>query len=134
MADAVTTNVLFSGKRLHAARFTNLSDGTGESAVAKITASGLNIADGVGGTKPATKLTIMEIQWNIYGFSEVRLFWDATTDDLAQTLSGNGYRSYWDQGGLVDPWSTGHTGNLLFTTVTNVSGNHYDITVVVKPE
>lgn len=132
MADAVTTSVLFNGSKYYAVRLTNICDGTGESAVAKISPSSLVKEDGVGGKIAATECRIMEIQWNIYGFSDVRLLWDANTDDLASDLSGNGYRSYWDQGGLRNPKSTGWTGNLLLTTVTNTSGNHYDISLVVQ--
>lgn len=131
MADAVTTQVLFNGTKMYAARFTNISDGTGESAVAKISAATLKKeVPYLPGGIAATNLKIMEIQWNIYGFSEVRILWDATTDVLAQTLSGNGYRSYWDVGGLRNTEAAGFTGDINFTTVTNASGNHYDIVLV----
>ena len=42
MADAVTTQVLEDGERLYIAKFTDISDGTGESAVLKIDVSTLN--------------------------------------------------------------------------------------------
>ena len=42
MADAVTTQVLQDGERLYIAKFTNISDGTGESEVTKVDVSGLN--------------------------------------------------------------------------------------------
>ena len=41
MADAVTTQVLQDGERQYIAKFTNLSDGTGESKVTKIDVSTL---------------------------------------------------------------------------------------------
>jgi hypothetical protein len=133
MADAVTSVVAFNGTKQYAVRLTNVCDGTGESAVVKIDVSTL-LKEAGGGALPvaATECRIMEIQWNIYGFSEVKLLWDANTDDLAQTLSGNGYRSYWDQGGLKNPKSTGWTGDINLTTTTNTSGNHYDILLVVQ--
>ena len=42
MADAVTTQVLQDGERLYIAKFTNISDGTGETKVTKVDVSGLN--------------------------------------------------------------------------------------------
>ena len=42
MADAVTTQVLQDGERQYIAKFTNISDGTGESKVTKIDVSTLN--------------------------------------------------------------------------------------------
>ena len=42
MADAVTTQVLQDGERLYIAKFTNISDGTGESEVTKVDVSGLS--------------------------------------------------------------------------------------------
>ena len=42
MADAVTTQVLQDGERLYIAKFTNISDGTGEAKVTKVDVSGLS--------------------------------------------------------------------------------------------
>jgi len=42
MADAVTTQVLQDGEHLYVAKFTNISDGTGESKVTKVDVSALN--------------------------------------------------------------------------------------------
>ena len=39
MADSVTSQTLLDGERLAIMKFTNISDGTGESAVTKVTAS-----------------------------------------------------------------------------------------------
>ena len=41
MADAVSTQVLLDGERQYIAKFTNISDGTGESKVTKIDVSAL---------------------------------------------------------------------------------------------
>ena len=40
MADAVTTQVLQDGERLYIAKFTNISDGSGEAKVTKVDVSG----------------------------------------------------------------------------------------------
>ena len=42
MADAVTSQTILDGERLFIGKFTNISDGAGETAVVKITASSLN--------------------------------------------------------------------------------------------
>jgi hypothetical protein len=128
MADTVDSLVVFSGRRRYSARFTNVSDGTGESGVVKIDKSTLVGPDG---TEPG-RLVIEELVWNIQGFTSVRLFWDHTTDDEIDVLSGGGSRDYTELGGLVDPASAGGTGDILFTTAGAVSGATYDITVVLR--
>lgn len=128
MADTVDTLVQLNGKRRYIVRLTNVSDGTGESAVAKITKSGLtNLAGAV-----PSKLIVEDIQWSIQGFSSVRLFWDHTTpDEIAVLAPGNGYRSFEEAGGLIDPGSAGGTGNITLTTAGAVSGATYDILLCV---
>lgn len=134
MADAVTTSTVFNGSKYVALRFTNVSDGSGESAVEKITIANFTKDDGPGVKVAATNFRVMEIQWAIGGFSEVRLLWDATTDDTLDTLSGNGYRNYWDQGGLGNPKSSGWTGKMNLTTVGAAATNRYDIYMVIRLE
>jgi hypothetical protein len=129
MADVVDSKVLFNGTRIYSARFTNVSDGTGEAAVAKVTLSGLT---GPKGTAP-TYTKVREILWSIQGFSSVRLFWDHTTDDEIQVLApGNGYMNWVGLGGETDPQTAGGTGNILLTTAGAASGATYDITIVLE--
>ena len=128
MADSVDSVVLFSGTRRRAVRLTNVSDGTGESAVIKIDKSTLIGPDG---TEPS-KLVVEEIVWNIQGFTSVRLFWDHTTDDEIDMLSGGGSRDYTAVGGLRDPGSAGGDGDILLTTAGAVSGATYDISIVLR--
>lgn len=128
MADTVDTLTVFRGTRRQAYRFTNVSDGTGESAVIKVDISTLVGPDG---TAP-TAVAVEEILWNMQGFTSVRLFWDHTTDDEIAVLSGNGYKNLVKVGGLMDPRSTGGTGDVLLTTAGAVSGAVYDITLVLK--
>ena len=130
MADAVDTLILFKGKKRQVYRFTNVSDGTGESAVVKIDKSTLINTQGL---EPA-KIIIEEIQWSINGFTSVRIFWDHTTDDEAAVLgTGQGFRvTMPDVQGLVDPGSAGGTGDVLFTTAGAVSGATYDILLSIR--
>lgn len=129
MADTVDTIVLNTGsKRLHCARFTNVSDATGESAVAKVDISTLTGPNGV-----APRSTrVLEMSWTIQGFTSIRLLWDHTTDDEIAVLTGSGYRDYTDFGGLSDPKSAGGTGDVLLTTAGAASGATYDIALVLE--
>lgn len=124
MADAVDTAVLQSTTRRYVARFTNVSDATGESAVVKVDKSTLVATDGL----EPYRLILDYAKWSIQGFTSVRLFFDHTTDDEIAVLgTGAGERSYWESGGLKDPLSAGGTGDVLLTTAGAASGATYDI-------
>lgn len=126
MADLVDTLVLLNGKRRYRVRFTNVSDGTGETNVAKVIKSTLT---NLNGTVPG-RLAIEKIQFSIGGFTSVRLFFDHTVPDEAAILGpGVGFIDY--NPALVDPASAGGTGNITFTTapVTPTAGSTYDITL-----
>jgi hypothetical protein len=129
MADTVDTLTVFSGTRKLVKRYTNVSDGTGESAVNKLDISTLTSFNGIA----PTSVKIMKIFWSIQGFTSVRLFWDHTTDDEITVLgAGVGDVDYSSVGGLMDPKSTGGTGDVLLTTAGLVAGNTYDITIVFE--
>ncbi len=123
MADAVSTSVVFTGQTRYAARFTCISDGSGENLVTKIDISTLPGAP--------TYTAIEEISWDVQGFTSVRAYWDHSTDDIIDIWSGRGARSYIDLGYLVDPRSSGGTGDILFTSAGAVSGATYDITICI---
>lgn len=126
MPDSVDSRVLNSGPRNHIVRLTNLSDSTGESAVVKIDISTLTMADG----RAPAKMAIDEIQYSIQGFTAVRLFFDATTDDEIAILSGDGTKVF--PGGLTDPQSSGYTGDVILTTEGEAAGATYDITIIAR--
>lgn len=128
MTDVVTTNVIFKGTRHYIVHLTNESDGTGESGVSKIDLSTLIGPDG---TAP-TRSSIIEIDYSVSGFNYVTLAWDHTTDDVAMVLRGNGYNDFSGDGGLVDPASTGGTGDILLTTDGAIDGAMYDIRLKIR--
>lgn len=133
MADVVDTLDAWSGKDLLIRRITNISDGTGETSVAKVVKSGLVATNGAA----PTKLAIEELWWSIQGFSSIRFFWDHTTpDELAILAAGNGFRPMGGlrgvNGMLVDPASAGGTGNVILSTAGAVAGATYDITMVLR--
>lgn len=129
MADTVDSLDLYKGPERYALRLTNISDGTGESAVVKVDKSALTA--GYTGAAPS-KLVVEEIWYNIQGFTSVRLHWDHTTDDEIAVLSGSGYLDLTKFGGMVDPASAGDTGDIILTTNGNISGATYTIVLVVR--
>ena len=127
MADSVDSIVVFSGTRRRVVRLTNVSDGTGESAVVKVDKSTLTGPDG---TEP-TKLVVEKIEYATSGM-QVRLFWDHTTDDEIAILDGHGCMDWSAVGGLVDPASAGETGDIVLTTSGHTSGDTYTITLYLR--
>lgn len=131
MADTVDTLTVFSGARKKVYRFTNISDGTGESTVVKVDRSTLT---GPNGFVP-TYLVIEELQWSIQGFASVRLFWDHTADDeIVMLAPGNGVATWVAGGGLKAPQapSAAADGDIILTTNGAQSGATYEITMVVR--
>ena len=97
-------------------QLTNLSDGTGESAVTKIDVSGLNSRED--GTA-CNGVFIDKIHHSIVGFTQVQMFWDATTNTIAIALAqnSNGHMDFSDFGGIQNTSSSGKTGDIALTTV-----------------
>ena len=127
MADTVDTKVVFAGTRHYVVKLTNISDGTGESAVTKVDMSTLT---GPNGEAP-TKISIEKIEYQVDGM-QVRLFWDATVDDEIAVLAGQGIFDWTCTGGLHDPQSSGATGDIKLTTNGHTAGDGYDITLYLK--
>lgn len=131
MADTVDTLTIRNAVRLNGKlvqRFTNESDGTGESGVTKVDISTFTCPNG----SAATKSVVYRIDYQVNGFNYVVLRWDHTADDEIAVLSGNGIFDLTKQGGRVDPASAGGTGDILLTTDGAVDGASYDITLYMK--
>lgn len=135
MADAVTNRTLLDSSKQIIVHLTNISDGTGEAAVAKIVKAA--VAAAVGGAAPAS-LELEFARWAIQGFTSVRILDDHTADDTLLVLSGNGYDDFTCEGqvrdlrsteGLKDPRSAGGPGDIVLTTAGAVAGATYDITL-----
>jgi hypothetical protein len=121
MPDTVTTKVLFDDVNYYIAAFTNVSDGTGESAVKKVDVSALSPA--------ATTVSIEKVWYSTFGMA-VKIAFDATTDDVMLVLQGDGKFDFSEFAGVFDPKSAGYTGDIFFTTVGHTSGDTY--TVILK--
>ena len=83
MADAVATQTISDGAQHATFKFTNVSDGTGESAVTKIDVSSLSV-------NPVTKMSCSSVSIEKIYFSNigmgVKILFDADTDVLAIQL------------------------------------------------
>ena len=116
MADAVTSTTISDGTHRALIQLTNLSDGTGESAVTKIDVSALNSrADGTA----CSGVFIDKIYHSIVGFTQVQLLWDATTNTIAIALAqnSNGHMDFSDFGGIQNTSGSGKTGDIALTTI-----------------
>jgi len=127
MADAVTSQTIIDGEKNCVMKFTNVSDGTGESAVAKVDVSAL--AANSEGTS-CSEVRVMRISHAIVGMS-VQLFLNATSNVLLVELaeSSNGHMDFKDFGGLPNNAGSGKNGDILFTTKGHSSGDTYSITL-----
>ena len=127
MADAVTTQTIIDGERNCVMKFTNVSDGTGESAVAKVDVSAL--ASNAAGVA-CSEVRVLRVSHAIVGMS-VQLFLNATSNVLLVELaeSSNGHMDFKDFGGLPNNAGSGKNGDILFTTKGHSSGDTYSITL-----
>jgi hypothetical protein len=127
MADAVASQTLLDGERLFIAKFTNISDGTGETGVVKIDVSTLN--------PNAFNLACNGVKinkiWSTTHGMEVRILWDASTDVLAWMIQQNTnyLMDFSSFGGLQNNGGAGVTGDVLFTTSDASSGDMYTIVI-----
>ena len=129
MAAAVTSQTLVDNPKTAVLKFTNVSDGSGESAVKKVDVSALS-ANIDGST--CTRATIEKIWWQCNGM-KVKILFDASTDDFCIELGEMqcGFHDYTPFGGLTNPASCGLTGDIMFTTVGHSSADTYTIIMQV---
>lgn len=120
MADAVNTQIVENGPRNLIMKFTNNSDGTGETDVVKVNVSTLALS--------LTSLKIRRIIYNVTS-GAVIIKWDATTDNVIAVLSGYGDYDMRNTQGMFNPATTGNTGNILFSTKTFTAPSAYTITL-----
>jgi len=129
MADAVTTQTIFQGDKTLVMKFTNISDGTGESGVIKVNVGALTSYQGM----PCTAVQIDKVYAMTHGM-EVRLYWAATTPQLIMTIPANimNTQNYDEFGGIDNNAGAGKTGNITFTTADASSGDMYTIILVMR--
>ena len=131
MADTVTSQTLKDSASTWAVKLTNISDGTGEAGVVKVSANTLVASNG-GSTQ---RLSINRLFWNVSrGTSSlqdprVTLAWRGTSNTTIVTLSGSGY---WDlttggQAPLINNAGAGANGDILLTTTGFTASSGYTL-------
>ena len=131
MADAVASQIIVDGPSFVAIKLTNISDGTGETAVTKVDVSALEADSRTG--QSCTDVNIERIWWQSIGM-KVRILFDADTDVMAIELGENqsGNHDYSIFGGLTNNAGTGKTGDVKFTTVGASSGDTYTVILYLR--
>ena len=125
MADAVASQTIQDGDRTAIMRFTNVSDGSGESAVKKVDVSAL-AANSAG--KACTEVHIQRIYWMTVGMS-LKMEFDASTNVLLTHIPADatGDEYYDNFTAIPNNAGSGKTGDIDFTTVGHSSGDSYMI-------
>ena len=113
------------GERIAIMKFTNISDGTGETAVTKVNVANL-AASGAG--KPCTGVIVSKISSICHGL-EVRMYWDATTDVpfFLSTINTNYMNDFSNFGGITNNAGAGKNGNIVFSTADQSAGDTYTV-------
>lgn len=119
MADTVTSQTIVNAARNLIMKFTNESDGSGESGVTKVNAGSL----GTG-----VHLTVARIIYTVNSGS-VRVLWNASVPTDMDILAGFGTLDYTFFGGLTNPMNAGADGSINFSTVGFTNGSSYTITL-----
>ena len=130
MADTVTSQTIQDGERVAVLKFTNVSDGTGESAVKTVDVSALT-KNSAG--ESCTSVSIARIYWACVGM-RVNIEFDASTNVLAMPLPADSTGDeYYDLfSGIPNNAGSGVTGDIDFTTVGHSSGDAYSIILVLN--
>lgn len=123
MVDTVTSQTIFDGEREAVMKFTNVSDGTGESAVLKVDVSALT-PNSFG--KACNGVNIERAHCSINGMS-VSMIWDATTDVPAFIAAPGVYTFDFTKIQLPNDAGAGKTGDVLFTTIGAAANDTYTI-------
>ena len=131
MADAVTTQTLADGDRIAIMKFTNISDGSGESAVTKVDVSTLAAESRT--ERECSEVNIQQIFYSLEGMS-VDILWNASSNVLCFTISdsSSGHYDFSNVQSLTNNAGSGKNGDVLFTTVGANAGDRYTIILVLE--
>ncbi len=127
MADTVSSQTILDGERLFIGKFTNISDGTGETAVIKIDVSTLN-PNAFGFACNGIKINKI---WGAVHGMNVRILFDATADTFAFLVPQNTsyLMDFSSFGGIPSNAGAGVTGDILFTTHDASAGDNYTVVI-----
>jgi Tfp pilus assembly protein PilN len=124
MADTVGFQILQDGPRNVVAKWTDVSDGTGQT---NFLALDVDTLSGFNGLIPDA-VRIERIDYSLEGMS-VKILWDATVPVLAWEITPDADNTlhFKQFGGLVNNAGAGKTGDILFTTIGASAGDSYSI-------
>ena len=127
MADTVSSLTLTdtSGVKF-TSKFTNFSDGTGETLVRKVDASALTFMTEDGNRK------ISKVYYSVNTAntkSAVELKWDGVTDATALLLSGQGFFDFRTAGNEIPNNAITPTGDVLLSTKNFANGDNYSLVI-----
>ena len=136
MADAVSSQTIVDTDKRVVMKFTNLSDGEGESAVKKVDVSALNShPDGT-----ACSRAIIDQIWYDVGGMRLTIDFDASTNVPALVLGGSaaagnvqGHMDFRSFGGIKNNASS-PTGDLDFTTSGHTNLDHYTVILEMRKQ
>jgi hypothetical protein len=111
------------GPKWYKAKFTNVSDGTGETAVTKVDVSAMSGSP--------TRVSVSSIDFATYAMG-VGIYWDAATDALIHTLPADSNGTIRNIPGAPPDNVTANTGDILFTTRGAASGDSYSVTLTLR--
>ena len=139
MADVVTSQTIVDTVGVKTVmKFTNISDGSGETLVTKMDASALNFL-----TEDANRV-ISKIYWAVNttnGKSGIELLWAGSGTSSANAtigfFSGTGFHDYFVAGNTIPnnatlTANTSPAGDILLSTKGFVSGDNYTIILEVR--
>ena len=131
MADAVTSQTLVDGDRTAVVKFTNISDGNGESSVKKVDVSALTANSHTGAA--CARVHITQVWYAISGM-RIDLEWDASSNVKALILGGGvaleptmGHFDFRSFGGIKNNAGGGITGDIDLTTLHHTNNDAYTI-------
>ena len=131
MADAVTSQTLVDGDRTAVVKFTNISDGNGESSVKKVDVSALTANSHTGAA--CARVHITQVWYAISGM-RIDLEWDASSNVKALILGGGvaleptmGHFDFRSFGGIKNNSGGGITGDIDLTTLHHTNNDAYTI-------
>ena len=132
MADAVTSQTIVDGGKNLVMKFTNISDGTGESAVAKVDVSALQ-SDPMTG-KACSRVTLQRLWFSNIGMG-FKLHWNADSN-MFIAQAPKDWTDTWDftdssieLPGIPNNAGTGVNGDLLLTTNDHTNGDTYSVVI-----
>ena len=132
MADAVTSQTIVDGGKNLVVKITNISDGTGESEVAKVDVSALE-NDPITG-KACSRITLQRLWFSNIGMG-FKLHWNADTNVFIAQAPKD-WTDTWDftdssiaLPGIPNNAGTGVNGDLLLTTNDHSNGDTYSVVI-----